>query len=157
MVRRDPLQRALRACAEPPAACVLHHISRTSRAVVAAYGDALKPSRVTGQQFNVLMSLAQAGPLSVNRLARLVGMDATTVPRAIRPLVRRRFVAVRSSVDRRERIIAITAAGRRRLAAAVPHWEAVQRRVVRAIGVREWRAFMTDLRTLRRALAAHAD
>jgi DNA-binding MarR family transcriptional regulator len=93
----------------------------------------------------------------VNRLARLVGMDPTTVPRALAPLRRRRFVGVRTSADRRERIIQVTAAGRRRLAAAVPRWEAVQRRVVRAIGARAWQTLAADLRALRHALASHAD
>jgi DNA-binding MarR family transcriptional regulator len=156
-MRLDPLTRAVRSCAAPPAACVLHHISRTSRAAVSAYSEALKPSGLTGQQFNVLMSLAQAGPLTVNRLAKLVGMDPTTVPRALTPLRRRRLVAVRASADRRERIVVVTAAGRRRLAAAVPKWDALQRRVVGAIGVREWQALMADLRVLRRALATNAE
>jgi len=153
----DPLQRAIRSCAAPPATCVLHHISRTSRAVVATYGEALKPSGLTGLQFNVLMSVAQAGPLTVNGLAKVVGMDPTTVPRAIRPLVRRRLIALHASADRRERIIGVTAAGRRRLATAVPRWDRVQRRVVRSIGARQWRALISDLRALRRALATHAD
>jgi DNA-binding MarR family transcriptional regulator len=151
-VPADPLARAVRSCAAHPSACVLRHISRTSRTVVSAYGQALKPSGLTGQQFNVLMSLAQTGPLTVNRLARLVGMDPTTVPRAIRPLRRRRLVGARTSEDRRERVIFVTAAGRRRLAAAVPMWHAVQRRVVCAIGLREWDALMADLRAVRRAL-----
>jgi DNA-binding MarR family transcriptional regulator len=136
---------------------VLHHISRTSRAIVAAYGEALKPAGLTGQQFNVLMSLAQAGPLTVTRLARLVGMDPTTVPRALRPLSRQGLVAVSASADRRERIINVTSSGRRRLAAAVPRWEIVQRRVVRAIGTRQWQTLIADLRALRRAAASHVD
>ena len=152
----DRLTRAVRSCAALPSTCVLHHISRTSRAVVSAFGDALKPSGLTGQQFNVLMSLAQAGPLTVNRLARLVGMDATTVPRALAPLRRRRLVGARASGDRRERVIFVTPAGRRRLAAAVPMWNAVQRRVVGVIGSREWDALMADLRAVRRALDSSA-
>jgi DNA-binding MarR family transcriptional regulator len=156
-MRSDPLARAVRSCAAPPSLCVLHHISRTSRAVVSAYSEALKPSGFSGQQFNVLMSLAQAGPLSVRRLARLVGMDPTTVPRALSPFRRRRLVGIRASADRRERIIFLTPEGRRRLAAAVPRWDAVQRRVVRAIGAREWRSLMADLRAVRRALVMDAE
>jgi DNA-binding MarR family transcriptional regulator len=155
-VRSDRLTRAVRCCAAPPATCVLHHISRTSRAVVSAYGEALKPSGLTGQQFNVLMSLAQAGPLTVAKLARLVGMDPTTVPRALRPLRRRRLVGVRAGADRRERVIFVTTAGRQRLAGAVPMWDAIQRRAVRAIGSREWRALTADLRAVRRALSTDA-
>ena len=152
----DRLSGAVRSCAAHPSTCALHHVSRTSRAVVSAYGEALKPSGLTGPQFNVLMSLAQAGPLTVNRLARLVGMDPTTVPRALRPLRRRRLVGARTTEDRRQRVIFVTAAGRRRLAAAVPLWDAVQRRVVRVIGSRAWEALMADLRAVRRALDSSA-
>jgi DNA-binding MarR family transcriptional regulator len=152
----DRLTRAVRSCAAHPSTCVLHHVSRTSRAVVSAFGEALKPSGLTGQQFNVLMSLAQAGPLTVTRLARVVGMDPTTVPRALRPLRRRGLVGARTTDDRRERVIFVTAAGRRQLAAAVPLWDAVQRRVVRVLGSREWDALMVDLRAVRRALESSA-
>ena len=135
-------------------ACVLRHVSRTSRAVVAAFDHALKPSGLTGQQFNLLMSLSQTGPMTVNALARHIGVDATTIPRALVALKRRRLVAVDVGADRRQRVITVTATGRRRLALALPRWEAVQRSILESVGHASWASLIADLRRVRRAVTA---
>jgi len=146
------LQRALRRCKLHPSSCVLRHVTRTSRAVVAAFDRALVPARLTGHQFNLMMTLALAGDLNVHTLADQLGMDATTVPRVAAPLRRQRLIASKVGHDRRERVLTVTARGRRRLAAALPLWEAQQKRVVAALGATAW----TDTRTSLRALRAGA-
>src|SRR5204863_6206690 len=126
-------------------ACVLRHVSRTSRSVVAAFDRALKPSGLTGHQFNLLMTLAEAGPMNVTALARYVGVDPTTVPRALAPLRRERLVDVRTADDRRERVVALTSEGRRRLAGAVPLWESVQQALLDSFGHGDWESLIADL------------
>jgi len=150
------LLRGLQTCRLETSACVLRHVSRTSRAVVAVFDEALKPAGLTGNQFNLLMSLAQDGPMTVNALARHIGVDPSTVPRALVPLKRDRLVAVDVGTDRRRRIIAITATGRRRLAIALPRWEAVQRSILESVGHAAWDSLMADLRKVRRAVRAAA-
>jgi DNA-binding MarR family transcriptional regulator len=80
----------------------------------------------------LMMSLEQDGPMTVNTLARHIGVDPSTVPRALIAFRRNRMVAVDVGKDRRQRVIAITATGRRRLAAALPRWEAVQRSILKS-------------------------
>jgi DNA-binding MarR family transcriptional regulator len=116
------------------------------------YDQALKPVGLTGHQFNLLMSLAQDGPMTVNTLARHIGVDPSTVPRALIALKRNRLVAVDVGKDRRQRVIAITATGRRRLATALPQWEAVQRSILESVGHAAWDSLIADLRKVRRAL-----
>ena len=65
-------------------ACILRHVSRVSRAVVAAYDPALAPFGLTGHQFNLMTTLAETGPMTVGALADKLGIDASGVPRAIR-------------------------------------------------------------------------
>jgi len=137
-----------------PDECVLRHVTRTSRAVVNAFDDALGPVGLTGGQFNILMSLEQSGPLTVNALARHVGADPTTIPRALRPLKAARLVSSRAGTDRREQVIAVTAAGRRRLAIARRRWTVVQRRILDAIGHPAWIALTRSLGTIRHAARA---
>ena len=122
--------------------------------MVAAFDHALKPSGLTGQQFNLLMSLSQTGPMTVNALARHIGVDATTIPRALVALKRRRLVAVDVGADRRQRVITVTAIGRRRLALALPRWEAVQRSILESVGHASWASLIADLRRVRRAVTA---
>ena len=112
------------------------------------------PIGLTGGQFNVLMSLDQAGPLTVSELARHVGADPTTIPRALRPLKEGRLVTSRPGRDRREHVIAVTPLGRRRVALARRRWTVVQRRILDAIGHPAWIALTRSLGTIRHAARA---
>src|SRR5216684_4362778 len=104
----DMLDRELAALQLSPGECVLRHVTRTSRAVVAGFDESLKAVGLTGQQFNLLMTLANTGPLTVNTLAVQIGVDPTTVPRALVPLTRDRLVRVGVGADRRMRVITLT-------------------------------------------------
>ena len=137
-----------------PDECVLRHVTRTSRAVVNAFDAALAPVGLTGSQFNVLMSLERAGPMTVNALARHVGADATTIPRTLRPLKLAKLVSSRPGADRREQVIAVTPSGHRRLAVARRRWTVVQRRIVEAIGRPSWIALTRSLGAIRQAARA---
>jgi len=151
--RHVQLERALRRCTLDPSSCVLRHVTRTSRAIVSAFDRALEPARLTGHQFNLMMTLALAGDLNVRRLADHLGMDPTTVPRVAAPLRRQRLISSTVGQDRRERRLTVTARGRRRLAAALPLWEAQQRKVIAALGASAWTAARAQLRALRAGAA----
>lgn len=134
-----------------PDACVLRHVVRASRAVVAAYDPALSPFGLTGHQFNLMMSLRQSGPLTVGALAATLGMDASGVPRAVKPLAEAGLVEVNRGSDRRQRVLNLTPNGLARLKRAEPAWARVQAELVGKIGGDAWTALMAELRTLRRA------
>lgn len=132
-------------------ACVLRHVSRTSRAVVAAYDPALAAHGLTGHQYNLMTTLQQKGPLTVGGLAESLGMDASGVPRAIRPLTDQGLIAVTPGEDRRRRMLSITDAGAQRITAATPAWEKVQSELMTAIGADTWRTLAESLRAVRDA------
>ena len=132
-------------------ACILRHVARTSRAVVAAFDPALAPFGLTGHQFNLMTTLGQMGPMTVGALAETLGMDASGVPRAIRPLSDEDYVQVERGQDRRQRLLSLTAAGRAVLARATPAWTGVQGELVDVIGGDRWLSLIGELRTLRRA------
>ncbi len=134
--------------------CILRHVSRTSRAVVAAYDPALAPFGLTGHQFNLMMTLGNMGPMTVGALAETLGMDASGVPRAIRPLSDEGFIAVERGTDRRQRVLSLTPIGRSRLDKATPAWTRVQAELVEAIGANRWVSLMAELKTVRKAAAA---
>ena len=142
---------AERAAALSPDACLLRHVARTSRAVVAAYDPALAPFGLTGHQFNLMMTLRNMGPLTVGALADVLGMDASGVPRAIRPLVDAGQVASNPGKDRRQRLLSLTVQGRSVLEGATPAWERIQAELVDVIGPGRWMAITADLRAVRQA------
>lgn len=132
-----------------PSQCIFRHVTKTSRAVAALYDEAFDASGMTGHQFNLMMTLHRAGPLTVGALARLVGMDASTVPRAVGPLVRMSWVSIAAGKDRRQRIIALTPAGEKQLAAAAPAWSGAQKRLIDHIGAGRWQDIVVALKSIR--------
>jgi DNA-binding MarR family transcriptional regulator len=134
-----------------PDACILRHVARASRAVVAAYDPAMAEFGLTGHQFNLMMTLGNMGPMTVGALADTLGMDASGVPRAIRPLTDEGLVSVERGEDRRQRVLSLTRTGRILLDKATPAWQRVQAELLDAIGANRWNSLMSDLRTLRRA------
>ena len=134
-------------------ACILRHVSRASRAVVAAYDPALAPFGLTGHQFNLMMTLANTGPMTVGVLADFLGMDASGVPRAIRPLADEGMISVERGADRRQRVLNLTVLGRTRLERARPAWARVQEELVNTVGATRWQSMMSELRALQKAAA----
>jgi DNA-binding MarR family transcriptional regulator len=72
---------------------------------------ALAPFGLTGHQFNLMMTLGTMGPMAVGALADVLGMDASGVPRAIRPLADGGLIGVERGVDRRQRVLSLTEEG----------------------------------------------
>lgn len=139
--------------ATSPDACILRHVARASRAVVSAYDPALAPFGLTGHQFNLMMTLGNMGAMTVGALADVLGMDASGIPRAIRPLADDGLIGVERGTDRRQRLLSLTDEGRKRLDEATPAWSRVQTELVDAIGAGRWMSLMTELRAVRRAAA----
>jgi DNA-binding MarR family transcriptional regulator len=137
-----------------PEACFLRHVTRTSRAVVAAYDPALVPYGLTGHQFNLMMTLSRLGPMSVGALASSLGMDPSGVPRAIRSLVDGGSIEVTRGTDKRQRMLTITSTGQQLLDRATPAWRAVQEELANAFGGARWTGLVGELRDMRRAAAA---
>lgn len=137
--------------ATSPDACILRHVARVSRAVVSAYDPALAPFGLTGHQFNLMMTLGNMGAMTVGALAEVLGMDASGVPRAIRPLAEGGFISVERGTDRRQRLLSLTETGRARLDSATPAWLRVQTELVGTIGANRWLSLMTELRAVRKA------
>ena len=77
-------------------------------------------------------------------LAEKVGMDRTTLTRNLRPLTTTKWVAAAIGKDRRQHLLQLTAAGRRKLVRTLPLWEEAQRQFLSQIGTES----LQELRTL---------
>jgi DNA-binding MarR family transcriptional regulator len=95
------------------------------------------------------MSLNRPEPAGIAAVSALLGMDRTTLTANLKPLERRGLVAVTvDAADRRGRRMALTAAGRALLAAAVPLWERTQAVTERLIPGSDPDGLRADLRAL---------
>ena len=104
--------------------CLCLHMQRAARALARHFDEALRPLGLTNGQFSLLMSLNRPAPPSMGSVASLLAMDRTTLTAALKPLQRRRLVAVTvDPADKRGRLMTLTPAGRSLLARATPVWE----------------------------------
>jgi DNA-binding MarR family transcriptional regulator len=129
--------------ADLPANCACFNIRKAARKITQDYDRALVPARLLATQFSLLAVLAGEGKdgLPMTRLAHRLGMDRTTLTRNLRRVERAKWVAVRIGEDPRERLVALTASGRKKLAHALPYWQAAQHRTAKRLG----RAGFTEL------------
>lgn len=103
--------------------CLCLHTQRAARSLARRFDEALRPVGLTNGQFSLLNALNRPNPPPVGPVARFLAMDRTTLTAALKPLERRDLVtSVADPADRRSRLLHLTAAGRKVLAAAVPIW-----------------------------------
>lgn len=105
-------------------ACLCLAVQRAARTLARLFDEALQPLGLTNGQFSLLMSLNRPSPPPMGPVADLLAMDRTTLTAALKPLLRRGLVKVAvAPKDRRGRLLALTPAGRKLLARALPVWK----------------------------------
>jgi DNA-binding MarR family transcriptional regulator len=114
--------------------CLCLHVQRAARALARRFDEALRPLGLTSGQFSLLMSLNRPAPPAMKDVAELLAMDRTTLTAALKPLTRRRLVAIKvDKEDRRSRRLILTRAGEALLSAAVPIWKREHAAIERAL------------------------
>lgn len=104
--------------------CLCLHVQRAARALARRFDVALRPVGLTNNQFSLLMALNRPKPPTMAPVAALLAMDRTTLTAALKPLERRGLLtSTPDAEDKRSRRLALTPAGRRLLASAVPIWK----------------------------------
>jgi len=138
---------AKRETADPltEAQCLCLNLRRTARAVTQFYNGVLAPSGLRATQFSLLAAILSRGPLTMSALAQALVMDRTTLTRNLRPLEKRGLIAVHPGEDRRERRVAITAAGTVAAARARRLWRQAQTHMVTELGAPDARALLDQL------------
>jgi DNA-binding MarR family transcriptional regulator len=128
-----------------PGRCVCFSLRKTARAVSQLYDECLRPSGLRVTQFSLLAMLARGGEMTLGDLAAALVMDRTTLTRNLQLVEREGWIRIAPGRDRRQRLISITAAGRRRWQAAIPHWRAAQEHMLKGLGTRSWPRLQDDL------------
>jgi DNA-binding MarR family transcriptional regulator len=127
--------------------CVCAQVRRLARKLSLLYDGLLSPEDLTITQYSLLANIERAGRLSHMLLAEKVGMERTTLTRNLRPLTKAKWVAAAPGKDRRQHLLQLTAAGRRKLVRTLPLWEQAQRQFLSEIGsetMQELRALLAS-------------
>ena len=125
--------------------CVGGNIRRTDRVLTQFYDEILAPSGLYVTQFTTLATLAEAAPVTINRLAELLVMDRTTLSRNLELLTKQHLVRVEEGQDRRMRLVFLTQEGEQALRRAWPLWQEAQARIERALGQERFEGLLADL------------
>ncbi len=110
------------------------------------YEEALQPTGLRATQFSLLVATRLLGVATINRLAKALVMDRTTLTRNLKPLENQGLIRTTSgSEDRREREVTLTLAGQDTLAKALPLWKQVQKQVTKGLGQNRVDRLLNDL------------
>jgi DNA-binding MarR family transcriptional regulator len=116
-------------------ACLCLHLQRAARASARRFDEAFRPLGLTSGQFSLMMSLNRPAAPTMSQVASVLAMDRTTLTANLKPLERRKLVAVTvDETDRRSRRVALTRAGRALLGTAMPVWRRTQAALERVLG-----------------------
>ena len=119
--------------------CTCSKVRGLARRLTGLYDAALAPHGLTVTQYAALATIAHlVASIPIAELARRLQMDRTTTSRLVGPLETEGLVtrvdASKSHCDVRARPLKLTAKGRRRLAEALPAWQAAQRDLEAILG-----------------------
>ncbi|MFH1060251.1 MAG: MarR family winged helix-turn-helix transcriptional regulator [Pseudomonadota bacterium] len=140
------------ACVGMTIQCADFNLRRATRRVSQAFDQALKPTGLKITQFSLLIACYLNQSLVLSKLARLMGMDRTTLSRNLALLEKRGLVTLERGEDRREVRAQVTPAGIAVMDQAAPLWHQTQARIVAGVGEDKWQAMLADLRQLTKGL-----
>jgi DNA-binding MarR family transcriptional regulator len=118
--------------------CMCASFRRASRILTQHYDTALRPLGLRATQFTLLQALSQAGEVSQRTLGEILAIDSTTLTRTLAIMGRRGWIGSRSGVDRRERRLSMSEAGRAEFKRARPHWGKAQQKLRGRLGNKRW-------------------
>jgi DNA-binding MarR family transcriptional regulator len=132
---------------EAAASCACLKARKAARAVTRAYDKVLRPSGLRSTQFSILGAAGVSGGVPLGKLAKMLGMERTTLTRNLQLIEREGLIKV-IDIDGRTRNVVLTATGTRRLAQALPLWEEAQNALRRKLGARDWATIQGALTAL---------
>ena len=119
---------------ESPRNCLNASIRKANRVITSLYSDAMDTSDLQGTQFTLLSTLSGMGETTIGALSNYLVMDQTTVTRSINLLKNSGYVEAVKGEDRRQRIIRLTAEGKKTLKSSYPLWLEAQSNLWEKLG-----------------------
>ena len=134
----------------PAFGCTCARLRKLTRRLTRIYDAHLSAQAIKVTQYSLLANAAR-GEHALSEFAAELEMDRSTLSRNLAPLAAQGWVRIAIGTDPRSRSISVTAAGRRKLKAALPLWRKAQCEVESILGA----AGVGELhRKIERALAA---
>lgn len=117
----------------PNFGCTCARLRKLARRMTRIYDAHLAAQSIKVTQYSLLAN-AVRGERTVSEFAAELEMDRSTLSRNLAPLVAQGWVEISIGADPRSRSIKVTAAGRRKLKAALPLWRKAQCEIESTLG-----------------------
>ncbi|MEO6929261.1 MAG: MarR family transcriptional regulator [Casimicrobiaceae bacterium] len=134
--------------------CAFANMKLMARALGSLYDEILRPCGLTASELALVWAIVALEPTPLSGVAAATLTDATTLSRTVMRLCDAGLCTLLLGDDKRTRIVATTALGRRRLRAAMPYWERAQTLVATLVPLDAVERLARHLRRSRRAVAA---
>ncbi len=132
-----------------PIQCACTSLKMTSRVIGRVYDEALDPSGLNATQYAILVNVERYQPIPQIELARHLGLERTSLYRAVDVLVGHGWLSSTPRGDGVTKLLSLTRDGSARVARAKPLWEETQTRFVRAFGRERWQELLSTLEEIR--------
>jgi DNA-binding MarR family transcriptional regulator len=116
--------------------CLAVRVRLLSRTITAIYDDALRPLGLTAGQLNVLVIIANRGPISPGEIARRLSMEKSTVSRNLARMRDNGWIAVTAGESGHKQRLTLNRRGKALLERALPAWEEAQTEARAVLGQR---------------------
>ncbi len=116
--------------------CLAVRVRLLSRTITAIYDDALRPLGLTAGQLNVLVIIANRGPISPGEIARRLSMEKSTVSRNLGRMRDNGWIAVTAGESGHKQRLTLNRRGKALLERALPAWQEAQTQARAVLGQR---------------------
>ena len=125
--------------------CACRKMREASRKITRMYDEFLRPAGIKTTQFTMLAVVARMDAATLTELAKILGLDRTTLSRNLRPLERDGLIEVSAEGYRRARSVNITNEGIAAMEKALPLWRSAQKSLKRRLGDDTWARIQMEL------------
>jgi DNA-binding MarR family transcriptional regulator len=132
--------------------CACFNLRKAARRVTSFYDAALRPSGLKVTQMTLLTAIRVLEPVTINRLAKAIVMDRTTLSRNVSLLKKKGMIDIEPGDDLRTRKLTLTELGHTALVAAFPLWQKAQVEIINELGDDRWASLLkgvSDLVTIK--------
>jgi DNA-binding MarR family transcriptional regulator len=133
--------------------CACTNLKMTARVVGRVYDEALADAGLNVTQYAILVNVGRHQPISLMRLADLLGLERTSLYRAVALMEDNGWLHAEALGEGVTRVVALTTAGEAILDRAKPLWEKTQAAFLRRFGRERWGEFLTTLAEIREHFA----
>jgi DNA-binding MarR family transcriptional regulator len=114
--------------------CLCTGLRQTAHAMTEIYDEALAPSGLKITMFRVMRRLSESDKPTISELAKIVGLDRSSLGRNLKVLEREELLTFVGGTDERSKVVQLTSKGRKALETALPLWRGVQKRMKSTLG-----------------------